>query len=81
MPRTVDDLSRRDPDREPRLGVPVLPRGAATSLSGQTVGEALILDLSKHLNRIGIVDRDRMTVRSSPASSSTGSTPTSGRSA
>ena len=46
--------------------MPVLPRGAATSLSGQTVGEALILDLSKYLNRIGIVDRDRMTVRVEP---------------
>jgi len=65
LPRTVDDLaaSIRIAAEE---GVPVLPRGAATSLSGQTVGEALILDLSKHLNRIGIVDRDRMTVRVEP---------------
>jgi FAD/FMN-containing dehydrogenase/Fe-S oxidoreductase len=44
-------------------GVPVLPRGGATSLSGQTIGRAIVLDFSKHLNRIGIVDRDRMTVR------------------
>ena len=43
--------------------VPILPRGAATSLSGQTVGAAIIIDLSKYLNRIGIVDRDAMTVR------------------
>ena len=47
-------------------GVPVLPRGAATSLSGQTVGPAIILDFSKYLNRIGVVDRDRMTVRVEP---------------
>jgi len=46
--------------------VPVVPRGARTSLSGQTIGEALILDLSKHLNRVGIVDRDRMTVKVEP---------------
>ena len=65
MPRTVADLAAavRIAKEE---GVPVLPRGAATSLSGQTVGEALILDLSKHLNRVGIVDRDRMTVRVEP---------------
>ncbi len=65
LPRTVDDLAAaiRISSEE---GVPVLPRGAATSLSGQTVGEGLILDLSKHLHRIGIVDRDRMTVRVEP---------------
>ena len=33
-------------------GVPVLPRGAGTSQCGQTVGEALIIDTSKNLNRI-----------------------------
>ena len=47
-------------------GAPVLPRGAATSLSGQTVGPAIIIDFSKYLNRIGVVDRDRMTVRVEP---------------
>jgi FAD/FMN-containing dehydrogenase/Fe-S oxidoreductase len=46
--------------------VPLLPRGGATSLSGQTVGPAIVLDLSKHLNRVGIVDRDRMRVRVEP---------------
>src|SRR4051812_1373706 len=43
--------------------VPILARGAATSLSGQTVGAAIVIDFSKYLNRIGIVDRDAMTVR------------------
>src|SRR5687768_9549882 len=33
-------------------GVPVLPRGAGTSQCGQTVGEALVIDVSKHLNRV-----------------------------
>jgi FAD/FMN-containing dehydrogenase/Fe-S oxidoreductase len=31
---------------------PVLPRGAATSLAGQTVGQAIQIDFSKYLNRI-----------------------------
>jgi FAD/FMN-containing dehydrogenase len=34
------------------FNVPVLPRGAGTSLAGQTVGEAVVLDMSKYLNRV-----------------------------
>jgi len=37
-------------------GVPLLARGGGTSQCGQTVGEALVIDVSKHLN--GIVDFD-----------------------
>ncbi len=37
-------------------GVPVLPRGGGTSQCGQTVGEAIVLDVSKHLNRLLKVD-------------------------
>jgi FAD/FMN-containing dehydrogenase/Fe-S oxidoreductase len=33
-------------------GVPILPRGGGTSQCGQTVGEALVIDTSKHLNNI-----------------------------
>src|ERR1044071_986970 len=33
-------------------GVPVLPRGAGTSQCGQTVGTALVIDTSKHLNKM-----------------------------
>src|SRR5215475_4926008 len=32
--------------------VPVLPRGGGTSLAGQTVGEAVVIDMSKFLNRV-----------------------------
>jgi FAD/FMN-containing dehydrogenase/Fe-S oxidoreductase len=35
-----------------KAGVPVLPRGGGTSLAGQAVGEAVILDLSKYMNRV-----------------------------
>jgi FAD/FMN-containing dehydrogenase len=34
------------------MGVPVLPRGGGTSQCGQTVGEALVIDTSKHLRSI-----------------------------
>jgi FAD/FMN-containing dehydrogenase/Fe-S oxidoreductase len=33
-------------------GVAVLPRGGGTSQSGQTVGRALVIDFTKHLNNI-----------------------------
>ena len=32
--------------------LPVLPRGGGTSLAGQTVGEAVVLDFSKYMNRV-----------------------------
>jgi len=37
-------------------GIPVLPRGGGTSLAGQTVGEAVVLDFAKHMNRVLDVD-------------------------
>ncbi|MEQ8825599.1 MAG: FAD-binding and (Fe-S)-binding domain-containing protein [Filomicrobium sp.] len=37
-------------------GVPVLPRGGGTSQCGQTVNEALVIDFSRHLNKIVDVD-------------------------
>ncbi len=42
-------------------GVPLLPRGGATSQSGQTVGRALVMDFSKHLNKIVSVDSAQRT--------------------
>ena len=33
-------------------GVPVIPRGSGTSLAGQTIGPAVIIDFSRHLNQI-----------------------------
>ena len=33
-------------------GVPILPRGGGSSLAGQTVGAALIIDMSKYCNRV-----------------------------
>src|SRR5262249_10654775 len=65
VPRTASDVvtAVRISAEE---GVPIVPRGAATSLSGQTIGPAIVLDFSKYLNRIGVVDRDRMTVKVEP---------------
>jgi FAD/FMN-containing dehydrogenase/Fe-S oxidoreductase len=47
-------------------GVPVLPRGGGTSLAGQTVGEALVLDLSRHMSTIVELDPEARTARVQP---------------
>ena len=65
VPRSIDDVARCMTIAAEE-GVAVLPRGGATSLSGQVVGAAIVIDFSKYLNRIGIVDRDQMTVRVEP---------------
>src|SRR5512141_1494264 len=39
-------------------GVAILPRGAGTSQCGQTVGEALVIDDSRHVNRVVEVDAE-----------------------
>lgn len=51
IPRTHDDvLAAMETAHE--FHVPVLPRGGGTSLAGQTVGAALVIDMSKYLNRV-----------------------------
>src|SRR5260221_14017986 len=47
-------------------GVPILPRGAGSSQCGQAVGEALIIDHSKHLNRILEIDEQAGTALVQP---------------
>jgi FAD/FMN-containing dehydrogenase/Fe-S oxidoreductase len=46
--------------------VPVLPRGAGTSIAGQAVNTAVVLDFRKYLNRILEVDPDARTARVEP---------------
>ncbi len=47
-------------------GIPLLPRGGGSSLAGQTVGCALVLDLSRYMNRVVRVDPEAKTVRVQP---------------
>ncbi len=49
-----------------QFGVPVLPRGAGTSLAGQTVGHAVVMDLSRHMNGIVEIDAGRRVARVQP---------------
>lgn len=51
VPKRMDDVAAAlSIAREE--GVSILPRGGGTSQSGQTVGRALVIDFTKHLNNI-----------------------------
>ena len=49
-----------------RHNAPVLPRGCATSLSGETTNVAVVIDTSKHMREILEVDPERRTARVQP---------------
>ncbi|MBR7832830.1 FAD-binding oxidoreductase [Actinospica durhamensis] len=49
-----------------RHDVPVLGRGAGTSLAGQTCNEAVVFDFSRHMNRILEIDPLARTARVQP---------------
>jgi FAD/FMN-containing dehydrogenase/Fe-S oxidoreductase len=51
VPRSEEDVIRAIAAAA-RHGVSILPRGGGTSLAGTTVGPGLVIDFSKHLNRI-----------------------------
>ncbi|WP_405162004.1 FAD-binding protein [Nocardia sp. NBC_01499] len=55
FPRHADDVAAAVRAAS-ELGVPIVPRGAGTSLAGQTVGPGLVLDLSRYMNRILEID-------------------------
>ncbi|MFB6091905.1 MAG: FAD-binding and (Fe-S)-binding domain-containing protein [Haloquadratum sp.] len=44
-------------------GIPVLPRGGGTSLAGQTVNEAVVLDFTRHMDAVYEVDPDAREAR------------------
>ncbi|MFN8592647.1 MAG: FAD-linked oxidase C-terminal domain-containing protein [Thermomicrobiales bacterium] len=46
--------------------VPLLPRGGGSSLAGQTVGAALVIDFSKAMNRVLDIDTEAKTVTVEP---------------
>ncbi|MFB6160640.1 MAG: FAD-binding oxidoreductase, partial [Haloferacaceae archaeon] len=49
-------------DRE----IPVLPRGGGTSLAGQTVNEAVVLDFTRHMDDVRAVDPDERLATAGP---------------
>ncbi|MGH7771526.1 MAG: FAD-linked oxidase C-terminal domain-containing protein [Candidatus Binatia bacterium] len=49
-----------------RHGVAVLPRGGGTSLAGQCVGHAIVLDFSKYMNKVLQVNPEELWCRVQP---------------
>ena len=49
-----------------RHGVPITPRGGGTSQAGQSIGSGIVLDTSKHLNRVLEVNPDERWARVEP---------------
>lgn len=61
FPATVEDI-RVVIEVAREHSIPVLPRGAGTSQCGQTIGRAIIIDFTRHLNQIGVIDEDEIEV-------------------
>lgn len=61
LPRSNEDVeAARAIGQE--AGISLLPRGGGTSQGGQTVGQSLVLDFSKHMNAITDFDEAEQTV-------------------
>jgi FAD/FMN-containing dehydrogenase/Fe-S oxidoreductase len=65
IPRHADDV-QAVLEVANRWDVPVLPRGGGTSLTGQTVNYAVILDYSAHLNQVIEVNQEELWARVEP---------------
>ncbi|HML20173.1 MAG TPA: FAD-linked oxidase C-terminal domain-containing protein [Aggregatilinea sp.] len=49
-----------------QYGVPLLPRGGGSSLAGQTVGHAVVMDFSHYMRRVVGINAEARTVRVQP---------------
>ena len=65
MPKTTTDVFRAV-EIANEVSLPVTPRGAGTSQSGQAIGEGLVMDTSKYLTKIGELDQEAATIRVQP---------------
>jgi FAD/FMN-containing dehydrogenase/Fe-S oxidoreductase len=65
IPRTLDDLQAAV-ELAAKYKIPILPRGAGTSLAGQAIGDALILDCSRWLDSIVKIDPESKTATVEP---------------
>ncbi len=65
MPRSSDELQAAV-ELAAKHRVPILPRAGGSSLAGQSVNAAVVLDLTRHLNGIVEVNREEKWVRVQP---------------
>ena len=65
IPRSLEDvLAIMEVSRDNQ--VPVLPRAGGTSLAGQTVNHAIVIDFSKYLNQVLEVNQEEQWARVQP---------------
>ncbi|MGC8856391.1 MAG: FAD-binding oxidoreductase, partial [Anaerolineae bacterium] len=65
LPRTQEDLHAAV-ELAARFRLPLLPRGAGSSLAGQAIGQAVILDVSRWLNRLIEINPEARTATVEP---------------
>jgi FAD/FMN-containing dehydrogenase/Fe-S oxidoreductase len=62
LPKSSEDVQAAV-ELAAKYRVPILPRGGGSSLAGQGVNEALVIDMSRHLNRLIEVNSEEQWVR------------------
>ncbi|MEM7330693.1 MAG: FAD-linked oxidase C-terminal domain-containing protein, partial [Chloroflexota bacterium] len=65
LPRTMEDVQAAV-ELAAKYKVPILPRAGGSSLAGQATNEALIIDFTKHLNRVVEINAAEQWVRVQP---------------
>ena len=65
IPRSTDDVIVLVKTAN-KYNVPILPRGSGSSLAGQAIGPALIIDYSRYLNRVLEVNIEEQTATVEP---------------
>src|SRR5512147_1145107 len=65
LPKNQEDLHAAV-ELAAKYEIPILPRGSGSSLAGQAIGHALILDCSRYLNKIIEFNAEAQTVTVEP---------------
>ena len=65
FPRDADDVAAVH-EVARKHGAPVLPRGGGSALAGQSVGEAVIMDFTRHMRRLRGINAEARTVEVEP---------------
>ncbi len=65
IPKNVDDLKKLITFAS-QNAITLIPRAAGTSLAGQCVGDGIVVDISKHFNKIVSFDKQQHTVTVQP---------------
>lgn len=65
IPRTLEDVHAAV-EIAHRLKFPILPRTTGSSLAGQAVNEALVIDFSRHLDQVVELNREEHWIRVQP---------------